>query len=143
MNISRVATLLILPSVFCGCVPFPNFRYYAPAVSGVALRDGVPVERAEIRVTGQFAKTAQTGTTDKYGRFVLQPIRSLLLTSSLMGDPLYSYTVQIVADGKVYDGYSEASVGYAPKTLELTCNLSRSIQFGRKQFFCSPTNAIQ
>jgi len=137
----RPLILLTASILVSGCVPFPNYRYYAPAVSGVVLQDDLPVDKAEVHVFGQFAEEVQFNATGQDGHFATMPIRKLLLTASLIGDPLYAYTVQITVGGQQYLGYSEASVGYAPSTLELKCDLSRPFQLGRRQLHCSPTNA--
>ena len=136
----RYLSLLIASIFVSGCVPFPNYRYYAPAVSGVVLQDGVPVDKAEVHVSAQFAEEVQFNATGQDGRFATAAIRKLLLTASLIGDPLYAYSVRITVGGQQYLGYSEASVGYAPSKLELKCDLSRPFQLGSMQLYCSPTN---
>jgi hypothetical protein len=103
----------------------------------VVLRDGKPVEAAVIRVTAKFAEDVQTTTTDSKGRFSLDPIRRVLFTASLIGDPLTFYSVQITVAGESYDGFSEATVGYAPNAIEVKCDLAQAIHLGPRQLYCS------
>ncbi len=140
MSLIRPLHLLIISILVSGCVPFPNYRYYAPAVSGVILQDGVPVDKAQIHVSGQFAEEVQFNATGQDGRFATEPIRRRFLTAWLIGDPLYAYFVRITVGGKQYLGYSKASVGYAPSKLALKCDLSRPIQLDSKHIYCLPTN---
>ena len=118
-------------------MPIPNFRYYAPAVSGVVMREGLPVQQAKVHVAGNYVQETRSVVTASDGRFSTEAIRKLLLTASLIGDPLYSYSVEIVVGDKVYAGYSEASVGYAPKSAQLKCDLSRLIRVGSREVYCS------
>jgi hypothetical protein len=134
----RSAALLLVSVAVGGCVPFPNYRYYAPAISGVVTQDGAPVGMAEVRVSGQFTEEVRSATTDRDGRFATEPVRKLLFTATLIGDPLYAYSVQITVGGKQYTGYAEASVGYAPSKFQLKCDLSRPIKLGSRQLYCSP-----
>ncbi|WP_430699151.1 DUF6795 domain-containing protein [Rubrivivax gelatinosus] len=136
MHQARISAILITTLLY-GCVPFPNVRYYAPAISGVVTQDGNPVVSAEVRVTGQFSNNVHIVASDQAGRFASEPIRKMLLTASLMGDPLYGYAIEIVHGGKVYAGYSESSVGYAPKELKLSCELAKPIQRGNAKFHCT------
>jgi hypothetical protein len=91
-------------------------------------------------VSGQFAGEVQLSVTGPDGRFATESIRKLLLTASLMGDPLYAYSVQITVAGKTYDGYSQADVGYAPDKLQLKCDLSQPLKLGGKQVYCTAPN---
>jgi len=136
--LARIGTSLVLTTLLAGCVPFPNFRYYAPAVSGVITKDGFPVENAQVRVSAQFAGEGKVAATGPNGRFAAKSIRTFLLTASLIGDPLYAYSVQVTVAGKIYEGYSEAGVGYAPEKLEVSCELSRPRRLGSKQVYCAP-----
>ncbi len=135
------ASVVILAVGSAGCVPIPNFRYYAPGVSGVITDDGKPVVNAQVRVSGPFASESSSASTGDTGRFATVPIRKLLLAASLIGDPLYAYAVDVTVGDKQYAGYAEAGVGYAPKAVEVRCDLSRTIRRGSRLFRCEAVPA--
>jgi len=104
----RDAAALAAATCISGCVPIPNVRYYAPAVTGVVTQAGIPVENAEVVVSSGFAGEATKGTTLPNGHFAAEPIRKFFFTALAIGDPLYGYSVQIRVAGKTYDGYSHS-----------------------------------
>jgi hypothetical protein len=133
-----LAKVSMLTLVLVGCVPLPNFRYYAPAVSGVLTDGGRPIVNAAVDVSGAFGAKGFSTTTSDAGRFTTDPVRKLLFTAAHIGDPLYAYSVNFMVDGRQYTGYSEAGVGYAPKTIEISCDLSRPTKRDGHQFYCAP-----
>jgi hypothetical protein len=137
----RTLAVSLLATMVSGCLPIPNIHYFAPEVSGVVIQDGHPAEGAEVRVAGQFSSDAQSGSASRDGRFSVKPIREFRFTALLVGDPLYSYTVQLVVGGKRYDGYQGFGMGDAPRALSLVCDLSHPIALGNKQVYCATVNA--
>jgi len=133
--LSRLAFLA--PMLLCGCVPFPNQHLFAPAVSGVVMRDGKPLSGAEISVSAQFARDVRVATTDREGRFTTEAIREWRMTAMLIGDPLFGYTVQIGADGTTYRGYSLVGMGSAPSDVRLKCDVAKPVLLARTQVYCS------
>lgn len=142
MNPSKVAGVLAL-SALSGCVPFPSTRYYAPEVTGRVVRNGAPVANAEIRLTATFIDRVAISMTDSDGRFKLGPLSKVLLTRSLLGDPLYAYTLAINVAGKSYRGLSDGAVGYAPPELRVSCNLSEPIGQGQSLGYCSHSDLLE
>lgn len=137
MRILCRSFLLIGTLVLAGCAPFPNMRYYAPSIVGVVMQDGKPVGGAEIRVSTAFSNEIRETTAAPNGRFKTESIRRLLLTSTLIGDPLYGYTVEIRSAGIVYKGFVDLSVGYAPSTISLNCDLSHPVGRIDHQVYCT------
>jgi hypothetical protein len=132
---TRITTLLALATLIGGCVPFPSVHYYAPAVSGVITQDGFPVAGAEVRVSTPFVDENSVATTGTDGRFATASIREFSFVTILMGDPVCHYEIKITADGKTYEGYSDAGVGYTPETIELRCDLSLPL-LGQYEEYC-------
>lgn len=123
--------------VHLACVPYPNRRYFAPEVSGVVLRDGAPAAGAEVVLTTRFSKSAATARTDADGRFKLGPLSELQFTKTLLGDPLYIYALTIkVAGGAEYRGLEGRGMGYPPRELAVTCDLSRPLGQGQALSYC-------
>ncbi len=135
---------LLLPLIgtlgLAGCVPFPNMRYYAPTISGVVMQDGKPAGGAEIRVSAHVSSEVRAAIAGPDGRFNTESIRKLQLTATLIGDPLYGYTVEIRSAGNVYSGFVDFSVGYAPSAIRLNCDLSRPVGRVGHQVYCTATD---
>ena len=135
---SRVMVMLVASSL-TGCLPIPNVHYFAPAVSGIVVRDGHAVAGAEVRVTGALSSDIQSAMTQESGRFSVKPNREFRLTTFFLGDPLYGFSVKVVSDGKHYDGYTEYAIGNAPSTLKLACELSQPVAVLRSgPVYCTP-----
>ena len=133
--------IILIVSALAGCMPWPHFHYRAPAVEGVVTNNGVPVQNAEINVSSQFSEEQQKGVTDSNGRFSTKPIREFMFFASLLGDPLYGYTVTITNAANQYEGFGEGHVGYAPEQLMVVCDLSKPIQLRSKKRYCAgPAN---
>lgn len=133
--------IILIASVLAGCMPWPHFHYLAPAVEGVVTNNGVPVPNTEINVSAQFSEEQQKGVTDSNGRFSTKPIREFMFFASLLGDPLYGYTVTITNAANQYEGFGEGHVGYAPEQLMVVCDLSKPIQLrGKKRYCAGPAN---
>ena len=133
--------IILIASALAGCMPWPHFHYLAPAVEGVVTNNGVPVQNAEINVSAEFSEEQQKGVTDSNGRFSTKPIREFMFFASLLGDPLYGYTVTITNAENQYEGFGEGHVGYAPEQLTVVCNLSKPIRLRSKKRYCAgPAN---
>ncbi len=126
-----------LAMLACGCVPFPNLHYYAPAATGVITQNGSPVVGAQVFVSSQFSSESTMAVTGTDGRFAVEPIREILLIVTMIGDPLIAYSIKIMVGGKVYEGYSDNSMGYVPKTVELKCDLSHPLKHWDRQIYCT------
>ena len=87
-------------------------------------------------MSAQFSDQQQTAVTDSSGRFRTKPIKELQFFASLLGDPLFGYNVSIVQASQEYRGFGEAYVGYSPKELKVTCNLSEPIRSSRREQYC-------
>ena len=123
------------------CVPVPNVRYYAPAVTGKVMANGLAVRNAEVIVTSQFAEEVRKVATDSEGHFSTEAIKKLFFTATLIGDPLYGYTITIVVADQKYEGLSEAYVGHPPKQLDIQCDLSTPIQLHSRKRYCNITGS--
>lgn len=134
----RVLPAVVASALLSACVPLPNVRYDAPAISGVVTRDGIPVPGAAVAVSAQFAEEAVAGATDAAGRFTVQPIRRLHLTATLIGDPLYAYSMVITVGERRYVGYFESGVGHVPRQLSLRCELSQPQPTPAEPRYCTP-----
>ncbi len=129
--------IILLASMLAGCMPWPHFHYHAPASEGVVTSYGVPVQNAEINVSAKFSEEQEKGITDSNGRFSTKPIREFMFFASLLGDPLYCYTVTITYAANQYEGFGEGHVGYAPEQLMVVCELSKPIQLRSKTRYCT------
>lgn len=134
---SCLRLVLFAPLLLCGCVPFPNEHSFAPAVSGVVMRDGSPVAGATVSVSAQFSHQIRIATTDHDGRFATEAIREWRMTALLYGDPLFGYTVQISANGTNYAGYSLLGMGTAPLAVRLNCDVAKPVILARTQIYCN------
>ena len=119
-----------------GCMPWPHYRYYAPAVEGVVMSNGQPVSNADVKVVAQFSEEQRAAVTDSNGRFHTKPIKELQFFASLLGDPLFGYKVSIAHAAQQYEGFGEAHVGYPPKELQVTCDLSRAVRKQKTEQYC-------
>lgn len=137
MTKTRTASAMLALGSLAGCVPLPNFHYFAPAVSGIVLRDGQPVAGAQVRGASTFSSTTMVGSTQPSGRFAVDAIRELRLAATLVGDPLYGFEVEIVVDGERYAGYSEFGTGYAIAALQLSCDFRSRIKRLDKVVHCT------
>ena len=117
-------------------MPWPHFHYRAPAIEGVVTDNGVPVPNADISVSAQFSDEQQRAVTDTKGHFNTKPIREFMFFASLLGDPLFGYSVQINRAAHQYEGFGEAYVGYAPTQLKVACDLSKPNQLRNKKQYC-------
>ncbi len=128
-------------ALLSGCVPVPSFHYFAPAVSGTVLRQGLPVAGAQVVVSSRHGQERQIGFTDDEGHFALQPLREFQLTTPVMGDPTYAFRVEIAVGGQDYRGYSEGRVGDAPSALKIECDLARPrpLVLADGEYHCSKT----
>lgn len=127
---------ILVASATAGCMPWPHSHYRAPAVEGVIMNNGAPVQDAEIRVSAQFSDEQQKGITDSNGRFKTKPIREFMFFASLLGDPLYGYSVTITQAESTYEGFGEADVGYASRELNVACDLSKPTQQRNNKKYC-------
>lgn len=144
MTMSRIATtaaIMATAITLGGCVPVPNYRYYAPAVSGVVLRDGAPVAEAEVRVSNAMGDEVSVASTGIDGRFQTAPIRTLQLVRELIGDALSSYALQIRVDGNAYVDHPRHSSTQPPRQLHVVCDLSDRVDDGRGGRYCMETDA--
>lgn len=117
-------------------MPWPHFHYRAPAVEGVVTDNGAPVPDAAISVWAQFSGEQQRAVTDINGRFNTEPIREFMFFASLLGDPLFGYSVQITRAANQYDGIGEADVGYAPTEIKVACDLSKPTELRNRKQYC-------
>jgi hypothetical protein len=129
--------IILMTSTLAGCMPWPHFHYRAPAVEGIVTNNGIPVKNAEINVSAEFSEEQRKSVTDSNGRFSTKPIREFMFFASLLGDPLYGYTITITNVENQYDGLEEGHVGYAPDQLTVVCDLSKSIQLRSKKHHCA------
>lgn len=131
--------LVVLPlvSALSACVPFPHEHCYAPALDGVLTKGGQPVSNAKIRVTAEFSDKHEEATTDDQGAFHTGAIQGFEFWASLIGDPLFGYTVSITEAGHNYPGLTDISVGYAPEKVTLVCELSKPVQLRNRSQYCS------
>jgi hypothetical protein len=124
LKLTQVTALLVLAMLMSGCAPIPNVYRYAPAVSGSIIKDGIPVAGVQVHVSSPYVAKGKAAISGSDGRFATESIRKFHFIKGLLGDPSLRYSVKIMFDGETYEGYSEQRLGYAPKTLELKCDLS-------------------
>jgi len=132
-----VAAALFL---LAACAPIPHRVYFAPTISGTVTRAGVPVEGADLHLSGNFTKKTAAASTDSAGRFKIGPLRTWEATTGLLGDPGYAYSLSIRFSGAEYIGLTVGRLGYPPIELEITCDLSKPAVTGRTPQYCRPTD---
>ncbi|MBI5883843.1 MAG: carboxypeptidase regulatory-like domain-containing protein [Elusimicrobia bacterium] len=112
--------------ILAACVPIPNRRHHAPQVTGTVVRDNAPVAGAEVLLVTPFTRSSATATSDAGGNFKLGPISELRLTRSVLGDPLFKYSLTIkAAGGEEYLGLEEHGIGNAPEGVRVACDLGK------------------
>ncbi len=131
MSFSRPLLLLIAVSTV-GCLPFPHKVQEFPAVEGRVTESGVAVTGAKIFATGHpegpnCAGTEHLATTAENGAFALEPDQDLRLFITI-GDPLSIWTVCIEHAGKLYGGWANFSIGHAPESVRMACDLAAPVE---------------
>jgi len=96
----------------------------------------VPVAGAAVQLSAHGSATTQTAVTDEKGRFTAGPFVEWHLFYSLLGDPLYAFSINIATQGRDYNGYKGGGVGYAPREIELLCDLAHPTGPAMYQVFC-------
>jgi len=133
----KILSALLIAFALTACAPIPNRRTFAPAVAGTVVRGGVPVANAEVLLTTRFSDAAATVRTDADGRFRLGPLSEMRVMKTLLGDPLYEYTLKIrVAGEEEHLGLAGHGMGNASKELTVTCDLSKPIGQGKSLRYC-------
>lgn len=134
-RIPSIVALSVL--TLSACVPFPNRRLCAPEVTGSLVRAGEPVAGAEIVLTAAFMRTPATTRTDAAGRFKLGPLTKMYLTKSLLGDPLYVYSLRIKTEGgEDRLGFEARSMGAPPGPRAVSCDLSKPVSKRESTYYC-------
>ena len=133
----------MLSSILVACVPYPNRHYFAPTIIGVVRNGDNPVPNAEVRLSGEFTDKDSITVTDSNGRFKIGPLTEMRLSVVLIGDPLYGYSLHIKLGDKEYTGISENLIGYSLKDIVVACDLSKPIQVGKRQVFCSHNKLLE
>ncbi|MBI5595299.1 MAG: hypothetical protein HY928_04335 [Elusimicrobia bacterium] len=131
-NITVLGVVLALNA----CVPFPNRRLCAPEVSGTLVRAGVPVSGAEVLLSAVFTEDTAAVLSDGAGKFKLGPLSKLHLTKSVLGDPLYRFSLRVkVPGGGESLAFEGSALGAPPGPLVLYCDLERvGVRSGRPGF---------
>jgi hypothetical protein len=133
----RKLSVLALGMALSACVPIPRREYFAPTVSGTVVSAGVPVQKAELHLSSPFTHKTAVVSTDSNGRFNVGPLRVWRLSTFLLGDPLYEYSLLIRTASMEYPSLAEAGVGYAPPRLKIACDLSKPLPSGQTQVYCA------
>lgn len=122
--------LLFLSALMAGCIPWPHVNQIAPAVTGVVVKNGQPVQGALVYWHPRYPPNADACSasevatkTNEEGRFQLREERDFEMFV-MMGDPIMSWTICIELEGVMYTGWREFSMGYAPVKVSITCDLS-------------------
>lgn len=136
MTATKLFSALALVAL-SACVPIPNMRYFAPEVSGQVLRNGVPVEGAEISLNASFADALSTTKTDAGGRFKVGPLKQLFLMATLIGDPLFAYGLKLKINSVEYEGFSYGAVGNPTDPVYVICNMDQPRKQGSLVSYCS------
>ena len=141
----RTALTLLILSMITACVPIPNRHYFAPPFSGILLRNGIAVPNAQIRLSSEMTDKVSIANTNEFGRFKVQPLTEIRMTTLLLGDPSLSYSLHIRSEGRLQLGWSRGGIGISDgKNIELICDLSkpskyRSLAPTEPVQYCSPT----
>jgi len=133
----RTLFVLVVGLTLPACVPIPRREYFAPTVSGTVVSAGVPVQNAELHLSSPFTHKTAVVSTDSNGRFNVGPLRVWRLSTFLLGDPLYEYSLLIRTASTEYPGLSEAGVGYSTPELKIACDLSKSVPSGQTPAYCA------
>ena len=133
----RKLSVLALGMALSACVPIPRREYFAPTVSGTVVSAGVPVQNAELHLSSPFTHKMSVVSTDSNGRFNVGPLRVWKLSTFLLGDRLYKYSLVIRTGSTEYPGVSAAGMGYAPPGLKILCDLSKPLPSGQTQVYCA------
>ena len=125
-------TAVAIGSLSDACLPVPHNEYRAPAITGVVRSGDLPVADAELQLTADYTREVSTARTDAKGNFAVAPLRDFRFVTVLLGDPSYAYKLQIIAAGKKFQGFAAGRIGFAPKKIELVCDLSKADQTTRE-----------
>jgi hypothetical protein len=129
-------TIVVFGLLVGACVPIPNRHYFAPKITGLVLDSGLPVANAEVKLSGRFTDRIVTTRTDAAGRFIVGPITEFEFTTTLLGDPLFGYDLQISRVSEIYKALSNSNVGFVPHNIQVNCDLSRPVFKGRISSYC-------
>ena len=110
-----------------GCAPAPHRWYFAPAIEGLVVEADKPVANSEVRLVSRHTKSDARGMTDAKGRFSVRPLRQFVWVVMLIGDPVIDFQVEVHRGDREYLGFVMTGIGYTPKHLKLTCDLSAPI----------------
>jgi hypothetical protein len=137
----QIVISLALIALISGCMllPIPRFDYYAPAISGVITRNEVPIENAQIQVSTKYGDLeSKITTTRPDGHFSTESIRKFSPVTVVLGDFSSVYSLQIIVDGKIYNGYLGAMSNGSSKELKLRCELSHpsDLKHFSEQVYC-------
>ena len=123
--------LSVIVFVLSGCVPLPHLQQTKPAINGVIVLNGLPLSGVQVSSCKEeldlerCERTKQT-MTDSQGVFRLSGERTFEGFVFLLGDPLYSYRIDVTYKGlKLSWGYG--GVGYSPKLVKLRCEVSEKL----------------
>ncbi len=120
--------VLLLPVVLAGCMPLPHNDQMFPAIRGRVIHSGQSVAGARIFATaapeGEECQGSEfVGSTDEEGIFSVEPEKDFKLFM-FFGDPLSAWTLCIEHQGVRYVGWANRSLGHAPKTVRMECDLN-------------------
>lgn len=134
----------MLGAATSACV-FPVPRDRAPEISGVLLKDGAPIENAQIELVASSplkdasSKPSETPRravtkTDANGRFKVGPLRGVKMFH-MFGDELLQVYLAIRVGHEDFIGLSDSGVGYSA-TWDVVCDLSKPKKVGNLVTYC-------
>lgn len=124
LHVSKTLPLVVLILLLTGCLPIPHHATVSPAITGRVRRNEKPIENALVSIENGVAncsfKNGVVVHTNDQGEFRSE--RRKQLRFFVVMDPAYSLRICIVEGDKIYEGWTEAGLGY-PADMTLDCDL--------------------
>ncbi|MCB1594049.1 MAG: hypothetical protein KDI76_03970 [Xanthomonadales bacterium] len=120
--------LLLCILVLSGCVPIPNRTQVIPKISGIITKNNIPMKSVKVviyrnKYDKENGKAKIIIETDDRGEFRFQGDKDTHLFM-MIGDPITTWSMDLVHNGTFYLGWKEFGIGYAEAFLNLSCELT-------------------
>jgi hypothetical protein len=118
----------LLGTLATACLPAPRWETETPLFTGIVVRGDSPVAGATVLLNTEFhdsgcANPLERATTDDVGRFELPAVTQFRAIGWLIGDPLFDWSICIVADGARFPGHFDGDLGLLRSRIPLRCDL--------------------
>ncbi len=110
----------------CVILPIPSADRASPQISGVILKNGVPVFPASIELNANNGKLYRTKTT-KDGSFKFKAKRQFSPVTLMFGDRIFVGSLTLQSNGDPVTLYTYGPMYTLPDEMKVKCDLAQSI----------------